>query len=45
MARLHARIRDKRHDFYHQLSRAITSENQVIVVEDLKVKNMSKTDG
>jgi len=42
MARLHARIRDKRHDFYHKLSRAITSENQVIVVEDLKVKNMSK---
>ncbi len=31
-----------REDFLHKLSRKIVNENQVIVVEDLVVKNMVK---
>jgi putative transposase len=42
LARLHARIRDKRHDFLHKLSWQIVNENQVIAVEDLGVKAMQK---
>ena len=42
VARLHSRIRDKRHDFLHKLSSQIVNENQVIAVESLQVKNMIK---
>jgi putative transposase len=42
VARLHARITDKRRDFQHKLSTSIVRENQVICVETLKVKNMIK---
>lgn len=40
VARLHEKITNQRNDFLHKISNTITSENQVIVIEDLKVKNM-----
>ncbi len=42
VARVHARIARVREDFRHKLSRKIVNENQVIVVENLAVKNMVK---
>ena len=40
VAKLHQRIANQRRDFLHKLSTKIISENQVIVLEDLRVKNM-----
>ena len=40
VAKLHQKIANQRKDFLHKLSTKIISENQVIVLEDLKVKNM-----
>ncbi|MBN1074735.1 transposase [Clostridium botulinum] len=40
VAKLHERIFNQRQDFLHKLSHYIISENQVIVIEDLKVSNM-----
>ena len=40
LARVHGKISRVREDFLHKLSRKIVNENQVIVVEDLAVKNM-----
>jgi len=40
VARLHARIADRRRDYQHKLSTRIVNENQVICVESLAVKNM-----
>jgi putative transposase len=42
LARVHSTITRVREDFLHKLSRKIVDENQVIVVEDLAVKNMVK---
>ncbi len=42
IARIHARIADRRNDFLHTLSTRLLNENQVIVVEDLSVKDMRK---
>ncbi|QXJ40678.1 Putative transposase DNA-binding domain protein (plasmid) [Parageobacillus caldoxylosilyticus] len=42
LAKLHERISNQRKDFLHQLSSKIIHENQVIVLEDLKVKNMQQ---
>lgn len=42
LARLHAQIRDKRHDFLHKLSWQVVNENQVIAVEDLGIIGMQK---
>ena len=42
VARLHARIADKRHDFLQKLSTRLVRENQAIGIEDLAVKNMVK---
>lgn len=42
VARLHARIADKRNDFLHKLSRKIVDENQVIALESLNVKGMQQ---
>ena len=42
VARIHARIADKRKDFAHKLSTQLIRENQAIGVETLKVKNMVK---
>lgn len=40
VARVHERIANTRKDFQHKLSRKIVDENQIIVTEDLAVKNM-----
>ncbi len=42
VARLHARIADRRRDFSHKLSTRLIRENQTICVESLHVKNMVK---
>ena len=42
VARVHQRISNSRQDFLHKLSHKLVNENQVIVVEDLAVKNMVK---
>jgi putative transposase len=42
IARVHARIQDRRRDYQHKLSTRIVHENQVICVESLAVKNMVK---
>ena len=40
VARIHARIADRRRDYQHKLSTKIIRENQVVCVESLSVKNM-----
>jgi putative transposase len=40
VARVHGRIADRRRDHLHKLSTRLVRENQVIVVEDLAVRNM-----
>ena len=40
VARQHEKIANQRKDFLHKLSKQIIDENQVIVLESLKVKNM-----
>jgi putative transposase len=40
VAKIHARIRDKRRDYQHKLSLHLIRENQVICIESLAVKNM-----
>jgi putative transposase len=42
VARIHARIADRRHDFLHKLSTRIIRENQTICVESLRVKALVK---
>ena len=42
VARIHQKISRCREDFLHKLSRKLVDENQVIVVENLAVKNMVK---
>lgn len=42
VAKVHARIADRRRDFQHKLSTRLVHENQVICVESLSVKNMVK---
>ena len=42
VAKLHQKIADQRADFLNKLSTKLINENQVIVIEDLKVKNMVK---
>ena len=42
LAKLHEKIANQRKDFLHKLSSKIIHENQVIVLEDLKVKNMQQ---
>jgi putative transposase len=42
VAKVHAKIARIREDFRHKLSRKIVNENQIIVVENLAVKNMVK---
>jgi putative transposase len=42
VARVHEKIANCRQDFQHKLSRKLVNENQVIVVENLAVKNMVK---
>jgi putative transposase len=40
VAKVHARINNARQDFLHKLSRKLTNESKVIVVENLNVKGM-----
>jgi putative transposase len=40
VSKVHSKIKRVREDFLHKLSRKIVNENQVIVVENLAVKNM-----
>ena len=42
VAKVHSKISRCREDFLHKLSRKIVNENQVIAVENLKVKGMVK---
>ncbi|MDX3093561.1 RNA-guided endonuclease TnpB family protein [Streptomyces sp. ME01-24h] len=42
VARVHARIADRRRDFLHQLTTRLVRENQTVVIEDLTVRNLLK---
>ncbi len=42
VARIHKKIENQRNDYLHKLSRHIIDENQIICIEDLKVKNMTR---
>jgi len=43
VARVHARIADRRRDHLHKLTTRLVRDNQTIVIEDLTVRNMVKT--
>ena len=45
VARLHARVKDARHDFLHQPSTRLLRENQAVYVEDLAVQGRLGLDG
>jgi putative transposase len=40
VARVHARIADRRKDFLHKLTTRLVRDNQAVVIEDLSVQNM-----
>jgi putative transposase len=40
VARIHARIADRRRDHLHKLSTRLVRDNQTVVIEDLAVRNM-----
>lgn len=42
VAACHERIRNRRQDFLHKVSKKIVSENQTIIIEDLNVEGMLK---
>lgn len=42
VARVHARIADRRRDMLHKLTTRLVRENQTLVIEDLTVRNMVK---
>ncbi|MEW1910362.1 RNA-guided endonuclease TnpB family protein [Kitasatospora sp. NPDC085895] len=42
VSRVHAWIADRRRDFQHKLTTRLVRENQVVVIEDLTVRNMLK---
>ncbi|MGW2765972.1 RNA-guided endonuclease InsQ/TnpB family protein [Streptomyces sp. NPDC001275] len=42
VARIHARIADRRRDALHKLTTRLVRENQTIVIEDLAVRNLLK---
>ena len=42
VAKLHEKITNQRKDFLHKLSSKLIDENQVIVIEDLRISNMLK---
>lgn len=43
VSRLHIRIADARNDYLHKISTAISKNHAVVVLEDLRVSNMSKS--
>lgn len=42
VARVHARIADRRRDFLHKLTTRLVRENQTVVIEDLNVRHLLK---
>ncbi|QIY76286.1 RNA-guided endonuclease InsQ/TnpB family protein [Streptomyces sp. RLB1-33] len=42
VAKIHARIADRRRDSLHQITTRLVRENQTLVIEDLTVRNMVK---
>jgi putative transposase len=42
VAKVHQHIANQRQDYLHKLSRSLVNDNQVIVIEDLHVKGMSR---
>lgn len=42
VARVHARITDRRRDFLHKLTTRLIRDNQAVVLEDLRVRNMTR---
>ena len=42
VARVHARIADRRRDFLHKLTTRLVRENQTVVIEDITVRNLVK---
>ncbi|KAB8161904.1 IS200/IS605 family element transposase accessory protein TnpB [Streptomyces sp. 3MP-14] len=42
VAKIHARIADRRRDHLHKLSTRLVRENQTVVIEDLTVRNLLK---
>ena len=42
VAKVHAKVANQRKDFLHKLSSSIVHENQVICIEDIAVKNLSR---
>ncbi|MZE77874.1 RNA-guided endonuclease InsQ/TnpB family protein [Streptomyces xinghaiensis] len=42
VARVHARITDRRRDFLHKLTTRLVRENQTVVIEDLTVRNLAR---
>lgn len=42
VARVHARIADRRRDHLHKVTTRLVRENQTVVIEDLSVRNMVK---
>ncbi|MFF4546948.1 RNA-guided endonuclease InsQ/TnpB family protein [Streptomyces sp. NPDC001406] len=42
VAKIHARITDRRRDVLHKLSTRLVRENQTVVIEDLTVRNLLK---
>ncbi|EIV90800.1 RNA-guided endonuclease TnpB family protein [Frankia sp. QA3] len=45
VARIHARIADRRRDGLHKVTTRLVRENQTIVIEDLAVRNMIRNHG
>ncbi|MCX4616039.1 transposase [Streptomyces mirabilis] len=43
VAKIHARIADRRRDTLHKITTRLVRENQMIVIEDLTVRNMVKS--
>lgn len=42
LAKLYEKLKNRREDFLHKLSKRIISENQAIILEDLDIKNLAK---
>lgn len=42
VSKIHEKIKNARQDFLQKLSKRIIDENQIIILEDLKIKNMMK---
>lgn len=43
LAKIHEKITNIRSDYIHKVSNKIINENQVIISEDLQIRNMIKT--